>query len=307
MRDADLRKLHCFVVVAEEGNLTRAAERLHLAQPPLSRLIKGLESDLSVELFVRSPHGLTLTPAGEALLDVARHTLDVWHAGLRDVRQVAAEETRALRLALPFVEIGAQETVWAILGAYRARRPDTRFEFTAMGSAAQDMALMRHEVDISVQVLPGPVAAPQNGFDQLVLPPEQLMAMLAAHDPRAGWSALPVGSIAHDPLLSPNPDLAPEAIGQTKADLRRFGLSASPARYVSNMAEGFALVALGGYVSLLYASVSPVLPGFPVVFLPFVEPFTECHFVLRWRRGTPAAQVRTFVAGARQVLGSPPS
>ncbi|WP_102128457.1 LysR family transcriptional regulator [Deinococcus planocerae] len=306
MRDVDLRKLHCFVVVAEEGHLTRAAERLHLAQPPLSRLIKGLEGDLGVELFVRCPHGLTLTPAGEALLDVARHTLDLWRSGLRDVRRVAAEETRVLRLALPFVEVGGHPTLWAMLRAYHARRPDSRLELVALGGSAQDAALTGHHVDVGIQVLPAPVDTPPSGLEQLVLPPERLRVMLAAHDPRAGWSALPIGSLADDALLSPSPELAPGAIEQTYANLRRLGLASGPARHTSSMPEGFALVALGEYVSLLYASLGAVLPSFPVVLLPLVEHLTDDHFVLRWRRGTPAAQVHALLTCARQVLGTLP-
>jgi len=71
----DLRRLHAFVVVAEELHFRRAAERLVMAQSPLSRMIKGLEHDIGAALFVRSRRNVKLTAAGEAMLGEARDLL----------------------------------------------------------------------------------------------------------------------------------------------------------------------------------------------------------------------------------------
>ena len=68
----ELRQLRYFVMVAEEGQITRAASRLHVAQPALSQAIAQLEARLGVALFVRHARGMTLTPAGEAYLEAAR-------------------------------------------------------------------------------------------------------------------------------------------------------------------------------------------------------------------------------------------
>ncbi|NVZ76710.1 LysR family transcriptional regulator, partial [Pseudomonas gingeri] len=68
----ELRRLHAFVVIAEEGHITRAAERLHMQQPPLTRLLQKLEAEMGVALMERLPRGVRPTTAGLALLEEAR-------------------------------------------------------------------------------------------------------------------------------------------------------------------------------------------------------------------------------------------
>lgn len=85
----ELRHLRYFVAVAEELNLTRAAEKLFIAQPPLTRQIKQLEEEVGVELFIRKPRGLLLTTGGEYFLEQARQILDKVDATVQDTRRIA--------------------------------------------------------------------------------------------------------------------------------------------------------------------------------------------------------------------------
>lgn len=85
----ELRHLRYFVAVAEALNLTRAAEKLFIAQPPLTRAIKQLEEELGVELFIRKPRGLQLTTVGEYFLEQARQILNKVSGTINDTRRIA--------------------------------------------------------------------------------------------------------------------------------------------------------------------------------------------------------------------------
>lgn len=82
-----LAQLRSFVAVAEEGHVGRAARRLHISQPPLSRRLRSLEDELGVALFERTPRGMRLLPAGEELLVRARRILSEVHAAERALRR----------------------------------------------------------------------------------------------------------------------------------------------------------------------------------------------------------------------------
>src|SRR5262245_2021554 len=94
----ELRHLRYFVAVAEELNFSRAAERLHMAQPPLSVAIRQLEQELGASLFVRTTHEVRLTEAGAAFLSGARRTLDEAQAAVTAAQRAAAGELGSLRV-----------------------------------------------------------------------------------------------------------------------------------------------------------------------------------------------------------------
>ena len=105
----ELRHLRYFVVVAEELNFSRAATRLHMAQPPLSVAIRQLEDELGIELFVRTTHEVNLTEAGRELLVGARRTLAEANHAVTAAKRAGAGELGQLRVAWRAL---AAEAVW---------------------------------------------------------------------------------------------------------------------------------------------------------------------------------------------------
>ena len=92
-----IRQLQCFRAVAEERNFRRAAERLHMSQPPLSRQIQALEAQLGLALFERSSHHVDLTPAGTRLLRHGQSVLDAYDRLLSNAEALAGAETPGAR------------------------------------------------------------------------------------------------------------------------------------------------------------------------------------------------------------------
>src|SRR3954463_10707117 len=95
----ELRHLRYIIAVAEEGHITRAAERLGIQQPPLSRLIKAIEQEIAIQLFRRVPRGVELTDAGRAFLDGARATFASLDRTLESARRTARGEEGRVSLA----------------------------------------------------------------------------------------------------------------------------------------------------------------------------------------------------------------
>ncbi|MGH9247142.1 MAG: LysR family transcriptional regulator [Acidimicrobiales bacterium] len=122
--DVHLRDLRYFVAVAEEVHFTRAAERLHVSQPALSKQIRLLERHLRAALFIREPRAVRLTAAGEVLLGHAREVLDRWDAGLADVNDAAAGDRRVLVVGI-HTSVG-RDLQRRTLAAFAGRRPDWR-------------------------------------------------------------------------------------------------------------------------------------------------------------------------------------
>jgi DNA-binding transcriptional LysR family regulator len=129
--DVDTRLLRYFAAVAQEGNLTRAAERLFVSQPALTKQIRQLENQLGVRLFTRSRAGMTLTPAGQALAKNTPAVLDSWDQALRKTKSAASRAARVLRVG--FIASAANESTQRIIAAFARRRPGWRVDMQQTG------------------------------------------------------------------------------------------------------------------------------------------------------------------------------
>src|SRR5271156_2442117 len=129
----ELRHLRYFVAVAEEGHVTRAAERLGIRQPPLSQQIRALERELDAQLFRRKPRGVELTPAGRALLGEATAIL----ARAEEAVAATRRAIRAFRDQHPLVALALEENgTTELVEALRSQAIDAAFVRSPVGESA---------------------------------------------------------------------------------------------------------------------------------------------------------------------------
>ena len=149
----ETRLLQQFVAVAEELHFNRAAERLHMAQPPLSQAIRKLESAVGAPLFVRTNRSVALTPAGVAFLVTARSTLRALEEGVAQTRRVA--EGIEGHLTLTFINIAPYTPLLRALRGFRHASPGISFTMVEATTQEQVIALEQGRADIGFMRTPG--------------------------------------------------------------------------------------------------------------------------------------------------------
>lgn len=148
--DVDTRLLRYFAAIAEEGNLTRAAHRLFVSQPSLTKQLKHLESQLGVRLFTRSSTGMTLTDAGRALAARVPSVLADWDGAVCETRSTA----RVLRVG--FLASAANEATQDIVAAFGQRRPGWRVDLRQAPWSDPTAGLANADVPVALLRLPFP-------------------------------------------------------------------------------------------------------------------------------------------------------
>jgi DNA-binding transcriptional LysR family regulator len=195
--EVDTRLLRYFAVVAAEGNLTRAAARLFVSQPALTRQIKLLESQLGVRLFTRSQAGMTLTAAGEELAGQVPAVLAGWDQALRDTKAAASRAAQVLRVG--FMSSAANEATQQIIAAFTRRRPGWRVDLQQAAWSDATAGLATGDVDAALLRLPFP------GQDEVrveVLLTEPRWVALPATHPLAARDRISFAQLWDEPFVA---------------------------------------------------------------------------------------------------------
>lgn len=292
----ELRHLRHFVAVAEELNFRRAAERIHIDQTPLSRTIRDLEDQLGVQLFVRAPRKLHLTPAGLRLLKEARKVFIRMERAQRAVRETDARFRAPLRIGV--ADGIAQPKLSQCLVSWRGVAPEIELELTEMRASELAQALQREELDAGFSFgVPNDDAIAQQPAWSFAA-----MALLPLGHELASRSELNLADLLAFPLLSYDAGRQPGLLQQMRAILQRHtagptiaGKACTQNGYVTRIAAGMG-VGLGdaGHIATLCRS--------DVVAVPLREDERITTFVLHkhQRFGLPDALQR-FVAHAKTL------
>lgn len=197
----ETRELRYFTVVAEELHFGRAAERLGMAQPPLSRAIQQLERRVGVTLLQRNRRGVRLTGAGEVLLAESRAALDAVSAATRRTRRAGGADRPGgprTRLVLALKAAGSHELLQRLLDAYAAEPDAAEIEVLPCGMCEQAELLRDGRADVALMHTPFNSLA---GFDSEEVLTEGQIAILPARHPLAARTTLTLADVSDIPDL----------------------------------------------------------------------------------------------------------
>ncbi|GGJ32603.1 LysR family transcriptional regulator [Streptomyces brasiliensis] len=261
--DLDLRKVRYFVAVAELLHFGRAAERLHITQPVLSRQIRALEKDLDTTLFERDSHGVTLTSAGRQLFDDARQLLASADATRRRVHRAARGPRR-------FVVGFRAGVVTHTLRAFKAAHPGVDVQARRVEWDDQERLILDGTVDLAYLRRP----IDERGLRLLPLFSEARVAMLPADHRLAGKQELAVSDLDGEAWLrysDPGPDDVP----------------------IRTIEEKFEHVAAGTGITLVPTSIAEQYSRPDIAYVPVSDAEPDQVF-LAWEEGRRSPLITAF-------------
>lgn len=293
--DVHVRDLRYFVAVAEELHFTRAAERLFVSQPALSKQIRALEEQLRVELFDRDRRNVRLTSAGEALLPSARELIAVWDAAQQAVADAAAAAAAVLRIG--FSTSVGRGLLRRIQQQFARFRPNWRLHLRQIDWNDPTGGLRDGSSDLAFVWLPVPAA---ERFSQLVLVQEPRHVALRAEHPLAGRREIDFSELLDEAFLA-----LPEDAGSPRdywlAVEHRDGRPARIGGIVTNAEETFEAVLAGLGVVLLSAGNAEIYRRPGVATVP-VRGISPSQLALLWRDEDHREAVRDFIAAAERAV-----
>ncbi len=288
-----LRHRRYFVAVAEELHFGRAAERLHMAQPPLSQRIRSLERELGVELFTRTSRRVALTPAGRALRGEARGRLasaDELRAVMHQVREGSVGRRRA---ALPS-DLQA-EVLAGVLGAFRCACPGVTLEVHEASSAEQAGALREGELDVGVLLHPVDDSALATG----PVLEKPLGVLVPAGGDLAACEEVDLGDLRERTLVLFPRESAPGPYDDLLANCRAYGFVPVDVLEAPRREFGAGLVLAGAAVAL---TERPPEPDGALAWRPLSGTPLSLALSTAWRADAPSPAIAAFTDAAVATL-----
>lgn len=296
----ELRRLHAFIAIAEEGHITRAAERLGMQQPPLTRLLQSLEAELGVALMERLPRGVRPTPAGLALLEEARALLARAEEVTRVVQRAARGEQG--RLAVGFTSSASlHPLVPDVLRGFREALPGVTVLLEEAGTGELMDALLHERLDAAF------VRSSLSGMPTLQSEPiltEPMLLAMPLHHPLSfsGDAPLPLSALADEAFV-----LYRRRAGQGLYDVilaacRAAGFSPLVVQEAPRLTSTLSLVAAGLGLSIVPASMRR-LRGDGIAYRALSDcPGLTAPLHLATRIGDQSAVLRRFRQSLMQAV-----
>jgi DNA-binding transcriptional LysR family regulator len=275
----ELRHLRYFVAVAEERHFGRAAERLHIAQPPLSQQIRRFEAEIGEPLLYRTTRSVALAPAGEVLLERGREILAAADSAVEDARRAARGEYG--HLAIGFTGSCTYAMLPALAAALRQELPGVALDLQGeLLTPAQVARLVDGTLDFGL--LRPPVN--ERALETEVLRSEPLLAVLPESHRLAKSEAIPLERLEGEPFITYPSHVRSVVHDAVEDACAAHGFEPLAAHEVAETSTLVSFVAAGLGVSLVPASVrNMTVQG--AVYRPLVRDTTQVELAVAWRRG----------------------
>ncbi len=292
--EIEIRHLRYFIAVAEELHFGHAAQRLHLAQPPLSQQIRKLEDLLGHALFVRTSRAVKLTSAGEVLLDRARNTLKKVSEDVEDVRSVGRGEVGSLKVG--FIGSAMLTALPGILGSYRRQYPKVDLQLREFHSAGAIRALQDGSLDVGFLRDGGPA----EGLEVETLLSEPFVAALPARHPLAKRKTFSTALLRDEPFVLFSPTFGLRAWEKTASLCEQHGFRPRVVQEAPQWLTILRLVGAGLGVTIAPACAEQI--AMEDVVCRRLRSAVRSDVELAYRVGENRALVRTFCEMARENL-----
>jgi DNA-binding transcriptional LysR family regulator len=285
----DFRRLYYFVVVAEELHFTRAAERLHIAQPPLSYQIQQLERELGVQLFKRTRHHVQLTDAGQLLLDAARRIFGQVEQTVYAVRRVGQGEVGFLTIG--FIPSASNNILPIVLQAFRQRFPDVQLFLKELTPDQIVRGLHDQQIDVGMLYLP----LDDRELNTQAILREPLIAVLPATHAQAALPEVALRALADERFIVPSRYVAvPGLFSHIMEACRQADFTPKVVEQAWLMQTIIGLVGANMGVALVPASVRN-LHREGVIYKPLLDIVTEVAMGVIWRRDDELPVLQRFL------------
>jgi len=250
MTNFSFRELECFLAVAEELSFTRAAERLHLAQPPLSRHIRQLEEKLGIELFQRSRRKVSITAAGKAFREEAQEILARIRRAGDAAKRAAAGEPEHLHIG--FVSAVLSKELVELFCQFRNAYPNTRLNLHDRLPSEQIQELTNGDLDIGFIGI-APEKLPRNVIATRWMM-ERLMAFLPPQHKLSGKKSIRLADLADESFVAISSEAAPAFSSHLRKICKEEGFQAHIVQEARRAQAVAAMSVTGSGVAILPAS-----------------------------------------------------
>jgi DNA-binding transcriptional LysR family regulator len=292
----ELRHLRYFVAVAEELNFSRAAERLHIAQPPLSQQIQSLENELGVRLFDRGERPIRLTESGLVLLEQASPLLARLDEIVATVRRIGKGQTGAIRIG--FVGSATYDFLPELFRRFRLEYEDVELSLVELRAMPQIESLRHREIDIGFMR----TSVEDESFQCQALLEEPLVVALPENHPLAAQDSIRLSALKGEPFIGFSAAMTVFG-GYLLKVCQEAGFVPNVVQETIEIQTAVSLVSAGVGLTLAPASLQKV-GRIGVVYRSLAAPVPKTTLYAVWRKDNRTPVVRAFLALLQEVLSS---